>query len=58
MCLATVAAAAAVVARSLSPGGFGENSSTAAVPAIEASHHPASRDGIVPGSASPATGRT
>ena len=58
MWVARVAAAAAAVARSLSPGGRGENSSTAAVPTIDASHHPASRDGIVPGSASPATGRT
>ena len=58
MCLARVVAAAAVVARSLSPGERGEVSSTAAVPATDASHHPASRDGIVLGAAAPATGST
>src|SRR5690349_24361898 len=58
MWVARVVAAEAVVARSLSPGGRGDSSSTATVPATEASHHPASREGImstVPGVAAGST---
>ena len=56
--LASAVARAAAAARSRSPCDRGDSSSTAAVPATDASHQPASRDGtspIVPGEATGST---
>ena len=44
--LASAFAEAAAAARSRSPGDRGDSSSTAAVPTTDASHQPASRDGM------------
>ncbi len=54
---ASAVAVRAARARSRSPGGRGDSSSTAAVPATEASHQPASREPIVLAAAGEATGR-
>ena len=56
--LASSAARSAIAARSRSPGGRGDSSSTAIVPAAEASHQPASWLGIIDASPAETTGST
>ena len=54
----SAAATAEALARSRSPGLFGDSSRTARVPAAEASHQPSNRDGMVDAPPAEATGRT